>query len=189
MRARHGGEEEDQSSQSGLLGKQRSEGMSGPSYGSTPGGEREWEAGTGVGVNATPKKTTVPCCAMCCTVFSAFGLLFLLVVGAVLNDEYRYIEVGIEKKEAAKDVLGAAGIYAAFMVLSAIWWFAAAMGWTAACIGHVPCGLCGAFVAGPTRKVHGSAFFSADASSYTAPTPAVGAQPRGSSRSNMIELH
>jgi len=60
-------------------------------------------------------------CGWCCGIFSVFAIIFLCVVAAVINSQSLVIDVDTTKtsrSSAVQNLLIAAGIYAAFLILS-----------------------------------------------------------------------
>ena len=68
-------------------------------------------------------------CAACCTIFSAVGAIFLLIMGLYLRASPRYfLEIGYDEEQSAVDersdaVLIAAGLYVVSMLVSAVFWY------------------------------------------------------------------
>ena len=62
-------------------------------------------------------------CAKCCSVLSFTGIIFLCIIGALLQSQPMYIK-GIDDPElAASGCYGGAGLYCASMVLSLGYWY------------------------------------------------------------------
>lgn len=56
------------------------------------------------------------CCSKCCCIFSASGIVFLVLIGILLKTEPLYIQDVDDPSEAASNCFMAAGIYALFVV-------------------------------------------------------------------------
>uniref|UniRef100_A0A7S3JPM2 Uncharacterized protein n=1 Tax=Aureoumbra lagunensis TaxID=44058 RepID=A0A7S3JPM2_9STRA len=57
-------------------------------------------------------------CAKCCAIFSSTGVVFLILIGIILQKEPLYVRDIDQPKKAASQCFGAAGIYIACIVIS-----------------------------------------------------------------------
>ena len=60
--------------------------------------------------------------AKCCTIFSFTGLIFLLIIGILLDVQPLYVKGPHDPVSASKGCYTAAGIYAATLAVSLLYW-------------------------------------------------------------------
>lgn len=60
--------------------------------------------------------------AKCCTIFSFSGLIFLLIIGMILDIQPLYVKNIVDPTIASKGCYSAAGIYVAFLAVSVVYW-------------------------------------------------------------------
>ena len=62
-------------------------------------------------------------CAKCCSILSLSGIIFLCIIGSLLQNQPLYIK-GIEDPEAAASgCFNGAGLYFGTMVISLLYWY------------------------------------------------------------------
>jgi hypothetical protein len=60
-------------------------------------------------------------CGICCGIFSSFAIIFLCVIGSVINSGSEVIDIAeADRSRAASNCFVGAGIYAGFAALSVI---------------------------------------------------------------------
>lgn len=75
-----------------------------------------------------PKKAPgVHCCAICCTLFSIFGALFLFVVAGLMNQDYHYLHIPGDMPHLSKSTTYAGIFYLITAVISVVFWIRGAM--------------------------------------------------------------